>query len=745
MPGPYIHMSSMRHAAERLGRGYQPIKSTRIPLPGAVGVNPTELSRLLTEHVNFASIGAIGPDLFFFLPDFRDVKVGPVEINLSSVLVGVLDFLDGMYAVLDPFITKYERFLGPLSENLEEEVSRLTGGLSEAVSGVMGDLRGILITLVEDLLSHEIAFFDFFSLGFNHGYDNRQFLWSDMLHYRKTGAFGQALWHGAAKSDDDGLKAYALGYLTHMATDVTGHAMVNAIAGGPFRLHWQRHHLVENHLDSLWCLTDPLRPGSPSQYGQLTESALYFDIAFGPDGKPVARPPYPAGDTLRERYVRRRTLDIDSELPQPVAELLLTAMEEVFYVDGDLHPQILRDDDGKPNVDLIQKTYGLLFRFLKMTTTDGFAHARPEPPGVFPNLDFPKWSDPAADSAPGDDAGDGSFWDDLLDFLLSIVKVIGYIVDVALWLATLPWALLADVVTYPVRLGIYYALELPLWHLFKSVRSALVMTGYLAPMDDEIATGLTRVGFPDGAAFAEIVALMDDVFGGIEVAAMVEERATWRDPSYPRLSVKDEYRSPWLYPGTKPELPGTDRTAKDPDAWFNNHPVTASPHGRGADVRALFDMVMGDPTVRDGLESATTPGQADVAGANVTPVEHLGDAVSFSQYLCWLATRDRGDGRKAPVPGGNGPPAMIDWNLDADRGYGYHCWDWDRSADVATDSLGIGYTAPCQPPPQTDPKATPPAVFKAELPVRLHWEAEPDPHCSASMSDDVMGAPKKDG
>ena len=80
--------------------------------------------------------------------------------------------------------------------------------------------------------------------------------------------------------------------------------------------------------------------------------------------------------------------------------------------------------------------------------------------------------------------------------------------------------MLADVATYPLRLGIYYALELPLWHLFKSVRSVLVMTGYLAPMDDEIATGLTRVGFPDPAAFDEVKPLMDDVFGGLAEAEM---------------------------------------------------------------------------------------------------------------------------------------------------------------------------------------------------------------------------------
>jgi hypothetical protein len=732
-------MSAMRHARARLSKGYQPPQSDRIPSPGAPGVPPAELARLLTEHPNYASLGAIGPDLFFFLPDFRDIEVGGVPIQLSSVLVGVLNFLDEMYAAIDPFITKYERYLGPLQENMEEEISRLTGGLSEAVSNVVGELSSILITLLEKLVTYEKDFFDYFSLGFNKGYDEKAFLWSDMLHYRKTGEFGQALWNRAVASEDEGSRAYALGYLTHMATDVTGHAMVNAIAGGPFRLHWQRHHLVENHLDSLWCLNDPLKPGSPTQYGQLTESALYFDIAFGPDEAPIPRPAYPAGDTLRERYVRRRTLDIDSELPESIAELLLSAMEEVFYVDGELHPQILRDNDGKPNVDLIQKTYGLLFRFLKLTTTDGFGHERPKPPDVFPNLDFPRWSDPAEDSAPGDDDDDNSFWDDLLDFILSLVKVIVYIFEVALWLASLPWALLADITTYPLRLGIYYALELPLWHLFKSVRSALVMTGYLAPMDDEIATGLTRVGRPDTAAFGEVKQMMDDVFGGTLTGSMLEGKATWRDPQYPHLPVPDEYRSPWLYPTTDPELPSVakGRSARiDPS---HDHPITASPHGINADVRALFAMVIGDPVLRDAFERARTPGEADAAGRELAPSRHLGDAVSFSEYLCWLATRDRSQHDHPPthVPPPP-PPPMVNWNLDADRGYGYHGWDWNRRANQkSTDPDGHTYATPCQPPVQSEPQGS----FQADKPVLLHWEDEEDPGCDLEAAKKTLLEP----
>ena len=42
-----------------------------------------------------------------------------------------------------------------------------------------------------------------------------------------------------AGSDDD-LKRYVLGYVSHIGTDVVGHPFVNAVTGGPYRMHWKR-------------------------------------------------------------------------------------------------------------------------------------------------------------------------------------------------------------------------------------------------------------------------------------------------------------------------------------------------------------------------------------------------------------------------------------------------------------------------------------------------------------------------
>ena len=723
MPGPFIHMSSMRHVALRLME-FRPAGTDRIN-PDWAGADLKELAGLLRDHPNFASLGAIGPDLFFFLPDFRD-KNG---IQISSVLVTVLKFLEDLYKALDPYISKWERYLGPISEDTAEEMSRLTGGLSETVGDISGELSGILTTALEDFVTGQRDWWEYFSLGLNQGFDEQSYLWSDMLHYRDTGQFARALLKhaSAAKTGTDEARAYALGYITHLATDVTGHAFVNAISGGPFRLHWQRHHLVENHMDAHWYLNDATGPRAGNNYPQLTESALYYDIAFTEgSGGVVPRPSYPTGKTLRENWQRKRLLDIDSTMPDPLPDVLMNAMVDVFYQGGP-HPKILRDDDGRPSAELIKESYDLFFRYLKMVTVDGFSHEPPDPPDVFPNLDFPTMSDPAGDAAPGDGADDGNFWDDLLSFILAIVAVIAYIAEVAAYLATLPWAVLADLITYPLRLGLYYSLELPLFHMLQNFRGVLVMTGYMLPMEDEIAPILIQVGNTERGSFTEVLQLDSDVFGGLlPPPDLSRARVPYRDSDYPHSHPADEFRHPWSYPASVREQHYTyPRTARD-----SVPRTTAGPHQAGATPGVLFGGVGSDPDLRDRFETAGDPGQADRVGQDVMPDAHLGDAVAFSEYMIWLESRTRIQRDGSEVP-------LVEWNLDSDCGYGYHCWDWNRNPDAAPqpDPEGNTFLQPCTWPSQSDHGLDPaaPTSWDPLVPLQLHWVGPglEDPECQS--------------
>ena len=259
---------------------------------------------------------------------------------------------------------------------------------------------------------------------------------------------------------------------------------------------------------------------------------------------------------------------------------------------------------------------------------DGFSHEPPPPPDVFPNLDFPTPSDPSDDPP---DGGDDSWWDDVLDFVLSVIAVIAYILEVIAYLATLPWAILADLITYPFRLALYYALELPLFHMLKAFRSVLVMTGYLHPMEDEIRLGLVRVGDQDKVSVQALNNNIGDVFGGLTPSE--EARELFRDPAYPHAHAADEFHHPWDYP--------------DPSVPTERCPTTAGPWARHDGPDALFADAGQDPDVRDGLESADGPLAADNVGLTIGPQNNLGDPVAFCKYLIWLTTRDpeQKDGR----------------------------------------------------------------------------------------------------
>jgi hypothetical protein len=78
--------------------------------------------------------------LLFFLPDFRDQKIAGVRVPVSNALIFGLDFLEKVQAALDPNVSKWEHYVGPISEDSAEEMSRLTGGLSETVGDITGEL-----------------------------------------------------------------------------------------------------------------------------------------------------------------------------------------------------------------------------------------------------------------------------------------------------------------------------------------------------------------------------------------------------------------------------------------------------------------------------------------------------------------------------------------------------------------------------------------------------------------------------
>lgn len=734
MPGPYVHMAVADHVARLMS------DSTKWPqgaLPVLDGPLPKELAAIANRHKKYYALGAVGPDLFFFLPDFRRICILGQQFRIANSLIGVGEILERAYENLDEYIlTKWERYFGPGNENVDEALSRMTGDLTTVVSDILGGFSSLLSTVVMDVASQSKDWWGNFSLGLNKGYDNQDFFWSDMLHYRKTSRFGAALWTLADQTVDpevaDRLRAYALGYITHLATDTTGHPFVNEKSGGPFRSHWQRHHLVENHMDAH---TYDVDHGTDPGYSMMAESALHYRISFEDDGRDgqFPLPEYwnaPRMGTLRELYVRRRHLDLDSKMPAELAKLLFDAMDLTYDTASQSSvqgfprttPDIIKGADGRPQPEAIQLAYDLLFRYLKFSTLDGFRHEKPSPPDLIPNWDFPILTDPHDDPP-----GEGDHDTDWLSKILRILRFIRWLVAVAIWFATIIPAILLDVATYVPRLIAYYSIELPLYYMIKAERAILVMTGYFHPLRDEIDPALVQLGNNNRALYLKLLLAIDNVLfvePDDAFSTLMPIAENLPDPNYPHGIPRDEdnepieYHAPWNYPSSPTELPST----------------FAGPYASGSLPHILLENhIAGNQGLRSNFEEALTPADTDnISQGNVNAGNHLGDPVNFSAYLIWQLTRTN----FSTIAG---VTRITDWNLDSDRGYAYKCWDWnrhDKTEGLLLDKDGHGYVKPCTPPPQSEevapPGHCPPAdksPYDSKQPLKIFYLDQEDPHC----------------
>ncbi len=603
-----------------------------------------------------------------------------------------------------------------------------------------------------------------------------------MFHYRRTNEFACDLFKTAQRYtyNDNGRSgaltpdqvaqgqvgygpgiAFALGWMTHVGTDVTGHPFVNEKSGGPFRLHWQRHHLVENHLDAFVC--DKLR-GTQALYEMVATSALHFWVQFRNDDTPkynyllgidtndpdlnpnaptAPLPKYPTGLDSRDYFTRKKIFDVDSHIPDALSYFLLDVMKTTFYdrhnPDNNdsmpTHPMILQavsqNPDGRPDPTLLHTNYELFYDYLKLMTTGYYNMPRPKPPDLIPdNLNPP--------IPPGNDDPPSSLdspWN-LLDVLLAIVANISYWMEWLGYLLTVLPGLIADLSTYPAR-EVLYLFELAFYQLWKAFRYLLVVEGFDLPQPDEIDMGLVQLGMAsNGPSKYLLTTVVEDVFGGLlgdgANAPPFDDPAD--TPNYPRDTVVDQQNllqqfvgkvMGWLGAVSCPEL-GDPRAIPQPSEYLSpweypnlNHagatvgiergPTRAGPHPTGALPTDLLDGTFppGRDDARQEYEAAKTPEETDHLNATkLTKVSKdwsLGDPVNYSLYVIGQLTRDIGD-----------PGLVESFNLDADRGYGYKCWDFDRIDGYETQPqrayalyysqplLGFNfrheYPVPCTPP-----------------------------------------------
>lgn len=690
MPGWYIHMDAARKSLAKLTTN-----SGAAPVFGTNGPSAADITRIAEDNPAYVALGAIGPDIFFLLPDFKP-PVGTMLFGAANTIREIYTWWD------DNFLGPWEDQIGPIQDNLSDEVDAVTGGLASQLSSILSRAFSFLLDTIVVMIVRQYDVFSFLGSGVPSGYDEQVFFWSDMLHYRKTYEFAAHLWKKANDENNDRFKAFALGWMSHLATDVAGHCFVNEKSGGPYRLHWQRHHLVENHMDGKICDTER---GSEPIYNMLSNSALHLWIAFNPDGsshndffKPQPGDNYPTGDKTPDILGRHSIWDVDSDMPDDLGDFIAEALKEVYNPavtnsagsKGQCadHPtiweSIVPGSGGYVTGDDVVNTYWWLYHYLKFTTTDFYKLRRPDPPDFINITPFP--SPPGSgESDPGPGPSDDSAWHDFLEILLAIFAWIIYLAQVAAWPAVAIVGLIAGAGTYPVRQLIYENLELPLYNAWLALHWYLAMSGFTYPMQQEINMGLNTLGIGVGDVWGTVQAALDDLDGAITAPpAPSEPSGANLDSQFPIDVVNDpqvfvanmihqglnnicganeapsEFLRPWLWPAKDNEgdpVPSELKLTK------------ASPYNSLQDCTALMGGLPGHAGARNDYEGAQKEADTITASNSHLPSNQtLGDAVDYTGYVVAQLTRDNLD-----------PKEITNFNLDADRGYGYLCWDWLRS------------------------------------------------------------------
>jgi hypothetical protein len=703
MPGWYIHMDVARKALAGLV-GNKLAAGTFNNSAGSAGPNAQWVSDVARANPAYVALGAIGPDIFFLLPDFKP-PVGNMLWKMATCIRDLYTAWD------DTFIGPYESAMGPVGYQLADEENALTGGLENTISTISSEAMKILTDFVLTLILQQYDFFGLLSSAVPSGFDEQTFFWSDMLHYRETYRFGAELWKRASAEPDPVLqgrfRAFALGWMSHLATDVTGHSFVNEKVGGPYRLHWDRHHLVENHMDALVYNTDH---GGQSIYQQMSNSALHLWLAFKPDGSsrvnmfdPEPNLPYPNGDSSIDIFKRNLVWDVDSNLPDELAQFISDTMKAVFTpslsapatgmvaccptIISTLDSRVPIATGGYPEKDDIIGTYWWLYKYVKWLTTDYYKIRRPDPPPVVVIPSFPQ-TPGAINFDPG--PGASGSWHNTLDFLFSLHAWITWLKEIIIWPAAVIAGIVAGTLTYPLRWALYEAIELPLYNAWLGIHTYLAITGYVVPMPGEVNAGLHTLGVSVDDNWAETVVALGLLDGGLTPTTISPNPSGQPTTPFPKDVVLDpptfitsifsqlfhigapavngefpsEFTRPWRWPDTDNQ--GNPINIEQPQNF-------AGPFTAGQNATAFFGLSPGDVGARTAFEGAINETQTIAAATTFLPQgKHLGDPMDYTAWVVANLTRDGIDTSK-----------LANFNLDSDRGYGYLTWDWVRDHSLS--------------------------------------------------------------
>jgi hypothetical protein len=558
-------------------------------------------AEILFAEREAAMLGAVGPDLFFFAPDS---EVADSLVTLFENVERIVDLYD---AVAEPIKDVREAGFDPIEDAVEtlspttvELVRRAVERVRETTTLFDATVRTGLfagvaagVNIVTDAASvpGECArIFERFSPPLQDNRPESEWSWFDMLHCRRTGRFGRNL-VDLSRTGTRRQRAYAMGYLSHVATDLVGHAFVNQVVGGPYRLHPQRHVVVESFMDAR--------------------------TVFETDGSSVNR-------TLFDK------LDLPDPL-EPLADDLCDLLHAAFietYADSAPRPSRVDDDPANPGFlskQQIRDTYEIVHRVLSISRK--MVVRRPEEPfsgvadvladalaGVFePPPSPPDFSDSTGCGArdilsfgltPGSRDCYEEFFEDVAGFAAHVGALMQWALEALTDIVDLILALLLSL-PVTVLLALLYGIQLLTYEVYQSARLLLSLEGFFTPEPGDLVSSHGRT------------------------LATTSQGATGR-AGYPRF--RDRQRSHLVYPRAGLEASPTVADFFPLDEHTTAHDFISEPP---LDLSALFDYA----------ESASPEATRGLASAG----RRIGNAVDLTAWIIQTVTDPGSDERSRGV------------------------------------------------------------------------------------------------
>ncbi len=598
------------------------------------------IGKLIDTHRQAVVLGSTGPDLFFWAPDYDIVK-WPLQFYKN--FQGLIELYDNTIGLAKETIAQLgkpvKEAVSSLAPHTVEIIEKLIDEIGETASIFKSTLAtGLFAGVIEgydffsnmgDLPSLSHTIFDLFTPPLQdtakNGKTEEKWYWFDMLHYRLTGKFAQNLIKSAATDEQ---KAYAYGYLTHVAADTVGHPFVNQIVGGPYRLHPQRHATCENFIDT-WAYND--------KYGESINSTFH------------GRAKLPTSPKLHK---------MDYQLSDDVANLLYKAFLNTY---GDLpsnaYPKRVNADKGVEagflTVEDIKETYKV-FCFI-MEVLGGSYVEKPEEPfsGILDILNDLLKNFKGPPSPPAT-SGACSFWDILAfgttqasrdcyeKFFENVAQWLEYIGELLGWmfdtLKNLLDLLTTLLLSLPIAvvMAILYGIQMLLYSVYRQARFVLAMNGFVSPEPDEVlGTSLGRNFTTPYQCIYVVTSVPEEDFTGLETTYPHNHSCKINHLQCPSTASEKPTTTCAWYPRTENTTPNT--FIKD-QSFSENSVQQYAQAALPQDTRKIEKW---------GLE--------------------IGNAIDFST---WLIKNAIGKKQENLV--------YCNWNLDSDRGYGYKCWKTDK-------------------------------------------------------------------